>query len=181
MTRTTAARVAGFTFLFYIAVGISSMAGAFRGPMAELARFAQNASAVTLALTLFMVTRVEQSVLAALGMIFRLAEGALGRALDLTGITLSQGMLVDATLFAIGSTFFCWLLLRGRMLPRALAWVGVIASVILVVGLPLQLGGLLGTPLTMLMWMPMLAFEVPGGMWLLVKGVPPSRSKLVNW
>jgi hypothetical protein len=26
----------------------------------------------------------------------------------------------------------------------------------------------------MLMWMPMLAFEVPGGLWLLVKGVPPS-------
>jgi hypothetical protein len=66
------------------------------------------------------------------------------------------------------------LLLRGRMLPSALAWTGVIASVILVVGLPLQLLGLLGAPLTMLMWMPMLAFEVPGGLWLLVKGVPPS-------
>src|SRR6516165_2479030 len=120
MTRTTAARVAGFTFLFYIAVGVSSMAGAFHGPVAELARYAQNASAVVLALALFLVTRVEQSVLAALGMIFRLAEGTFGRALVLTGITLSKGLLVDATLFAIGSTFFCWLLLRGRMLPRAL-------------------------------------------------------------
>jgi hypothetical protein len=107
-------------------------------------------------------------------MIFRLAEGALGSALDLTGATLSQPTLVAATLFAIGSTFFCWLLLRGHMLPRALAWTGVVASVILVVGLPLQVGGLLGAPLTMLMWMPMLAFEVPGGLWLLGKGVPPS-------
>jgi uncharacterized protein DUF4386 len=176
MTRTLAARAAGLTFLVYIVVGISSMAGAFRGnrPAAELATYAQNASAVILALTLFVVTRVEQPVVAALGMIFRLAEGALGPALDLTGITLSQPRLVDATLFAIGSTFFCWLLLRGRMLPRVLAWTGVVASVVLVVGLPLQLGGLLGAPLTMLMWMPMLAFEVPAGLWLLVKGVPPS-------
>jgi hypothetical protein len=177
MTRTTAARVAGFTFLFYIVIGISSMAGAFRGPAAELATYAQNASAVILALTLFVVTRVEQPVLAALGMIFRLAEGALGPSLDLIGITVSQPTLVDATLFAIGSMFFCWLLLRGRMLPRPLAWLGVIASVIVVVGLPLQLGGLLGRPLTMVMWIPMLAFEVPGGLWLLVKGVPPSRSQ----
>jgi len=175
VVRGFAARVAGFTFLFYIVVGISSMAGAFRGPAAELATYAQNASAVILALTLFVVTRVEQPVVAALGMIFRLAEGALGLVLDLTGITLSQPTLVDATLFAIGSTFFCWLLLRGHMLPRALAWTGVVGSVIVVVGLPLQLGGLLGAPLTMLMWVPMLAFEVPGGLWLLVKGVPPSR------
>jgi hypothetical protein len=62
------------------------------------------------------------------------------------------------------------------MLPRALAWIGVFASVILVIGLPLQLGGQLGAPLTMLIWMPMLAFEVPGGLWLLVNGVPPSRA-----
>ena len=172
MTRTTAARIAGFTFLFYIVVGVSSMAGVFRGPAAELATYAQNASAVILALMLFAVTRVEQQVLATLGMIFRLAEGALGPTLALTGITLSQPTMVDATLFAIGSTFFCWLLLRGRMLPRALAWTGLVASVILVVGLPLQLAGLLHAPLTMLMWMPMLAFEVPGGLWLLAKGVP---------
>jgi len=177
MARTTAARVAGFTFLFYIIVGISSMAGAFHGPTAELATYAQNLSAVILALTLFVVTRVEQRIVAALGMIFRLAEAALGPALDLTGLTLSRPTLVAATLFAIGSTFFCSLLLRGRMLPSAIAMTGVIASVILVVGLPLQLGGLLGAPLTVLMWMPMLAFEVPGGLWLMVKGVPPRRSK----
>ena len=93
-------------------------------------------------------------------MIFRLAEGGLGAALYLTGITVSRPTLVAATLFAIGSTFFCRLLLRGRMLPRGLAWTGVIASIVLVVGLPLQLGGLLGPPFTMLIWMPMLAFEV---------------------
>jgi hypothetical protein len=61
------------------------------------------------------------------------------------------------------------------MLPSGLAWTGLIASIVLVVGLPLQLGRLLGPPLTMLIWMPMLAFEVPGGLWLLAKGVPPSH------
>ena len=171
MTRTIAARVSGFTFLFYIVVGISSMAGAFRGPAADAARYAQSASAVILALTLYVVTRVEQPTVAALGMTFRLAEGALGLALHVTGITLSQPALVDATLFAIGSTFFCSLLLRGRMIPRALAWIGVVASVIVDVGLPLQLARLLGAPLTVLMWIPMLAFEVAGGLWLLAKGV----------
>jgi hypothetical protein len=173
MTRTTAARVAGFTFLFYIAVGIGATAGAFRGAPAHAAVYAQNASAVVLALTLFAVTRVEQPAIAALGMIFRLAEGLLGPALAVTGVAVSHPTLVGATLFAVGSTFFCSLLLRGRMLPPAIAWIGVIASVVLVVGLPLQLAGLLHAPLTMLMWMPMLAFEVPGGLWLLAKGVPP--------
>src|SRR3954469_3728092 len=121
MTRTTAARVAGATFLLYIVVGVCSMAGAFHGQAAELATYAQNASAVILALTLFVVTRVEQPDVAALGMTFRPAEGAIDPTLDLPGVTLSRPTLIAATLFAIGSTLFCWLLLRGRMLPRALA------------------------------------------------------------
>lgn len=174
MNRTTAARIAGFTFLFYIAVGISSMAGVFRGgPLQEVAIIAQNASAIVLALTLFIVTRDQGTVIAALGMIFRLAEGLLGAMLAMLGTTLSQPTLVSATLFAIGSTFFCWLLLRGKMMPGVLAWLGFIASVILIIGLPLQLAGVLRGSIAMLMWMPMLAFEVPGGLWLMMKAVPP--------
>lgn len=176
MNRTTAARIAGFTFLFYIAVGIGSMGGLLRGPWAQPAAYAQNAAAIILAVTLFIVTRIEQPVVAALGLIFRLAEGTRRGVFALAAITVSHGALVDATLFAIGSAFFCWLLLRGRMLPLALAWIGVIASIVLIVGLPLQLAGRLGAPWTTLMWMPMLAFEVPGGLWLLIRGVPPDRS-----
>ena len=172
MTRRTAARIAGFTFLFYIVIGVSSMGGVFHGREAQVATYAQNASAIVLAITLFMVTRVEQPLLAALGMIFRIGEGSLRVALDLTGINVSRPSLVGALLFAIGSLFFCWLLLRGRMLPVALAWIGVVASVLLVAGLPLQISGVIGAPLTTLMWLPMLAFEVPAGVWLLAKGVP---------
>jgi hypothetical protein len=172
MARSAAARIAGFAFLFYIAVGIGAMAGAMRGPAAAWATYSQNAAAVVLALTLFVVTRVERPVVAALGAIFRLAEGGLGLVLHLAGVSLAHPTLVAATLFALGSTLFCGLLLRGRMLPGILAWTGVVASLVLVVGLPLQLAGLLRAPLTMAMWMPMLAFEVPGGLWLMVKGVP---------
>lgn len=172
MNRTTAARIAGFTLLFYIVVGLSAMAGVFHGAARELATIAQSGSAVVLALTLYFVTRDEGPGLAVLGAIFRLAEGLLGAIVNMTGITVSRPNLVAALLFAVGSMCFCWLLLRGRMMPRALAWLGVAASAILIIALPLQLAGILRGTITELMWMPMLAFEVPGGVWLMVKGVP---------
>jgi hypothetical protein len=79
---------------------------------------------------------------------------------------------VAATFFAVGSLLFCWLLLRGRMIPISLAWLGVFASVLLVVVLPLQLAGFLRGAVTQLVWIPMAAFEIPLAVWLLVKGVP---------
>src|SRR3982751_4030936 len=167
-----AARIAGFTLLFYIVVGISAMGGVFHGSARELATIAQNASAVVLAVTLYVVTRREGQGVAALGMTFRLGEGLLGTFVSIAGITLAQRNLVAATLFAIGSTFFCWLLLRGRMLPDVLASLGLVASLVLVVGLPLQIAGILRGTIPQVMWLPMLAFEVPAGFWLLIKGVP---------
>lgn len=79
--------------------------------------------------------------------------------------------ILGATFFAVGSTLFSYLLLRGRAVPAALAWIGVGASVLLVAGLPLQLAGSLHGPVTSLMWLPMAAFEVPLGLWLLIKAV----------
>src|SRR2546425_12018777 len=93
------------------------------------------------------------------------------------GAYLLQGnVALTATFFAVGSTLFSYLLLRGRMIPIPLAWLGVVASVLLVVGLPLQLAGFLRGPVTSIMWLPMLAFEVPLALWLLIKGVAtPAR------
>jgi hypothetical protein len=175
MNRQTAARIAGFTLLLYIVVGVSAMAGVFDGVAREAATIAQNACAVVLALAFYLVTRVEDSALAAAGMIFRLAEGLLGAVVAVIGLQLSRPNLVAALLFAIGSTFFCWLLLRGRMIPRAMAWLGVAASAVLVIGLPLQLAGILRGAIAQVMWMPMLAFEVPCGVWLMVNGVTQPR------
>lgn len=49
---------------------------------------------------------------------------------------LMPGTPIGATFFAVGSTIFSYLLLRGRLVPVPLAWLGVLASVLLVVGLP---------------------------------------------
>ena len=224
MTRTTNARLAGFTFLFYIVVGISSMvlfgkATGGEGIAAKLASIAQHApqvrvtavldllasfSALVLGVALYGITRDQDNEVAVLAMACRFVEGVLGaigagtmlelvwlatagagaRAPDVATantigtLLLMPGAPIAATFFAVGSTLFSWLLLRGRMVPVPLAWLGVVASVLLVVGLPLQLTGWLHGPITSFtgMWLPMAVFEVALALWLLIKGVAPVRS-----
>ena len=225
MTRTTNARVAGFTFLSYIALGIAVMvlfgrATNAEGIAAELAGIAQHASDVRLAVvlslltgfaalvlgvSLYSITRDEDPDLAMLALTCRVGEGVLGTipvaTLGLLWLATAQGEAdapdaatahalaafllkvggwktsIGATLFAVGSMLFSWLLLRGRMIPVALAWLGVLASVLLVVGLPLQLVGVLRGSVAQLMWLPMAAFEIPFALWLLIKGVAMSARR----
>ncbi len=221
MTRKTNSRVAGFTFLFYIAVGITSMilsgrATAGDGMAAKLASIAQHAtyvritviltllaalSALVLAVTLFAITRDEDPDLAMLAMMCRVAEGITGvfvtGSLGLLWLATTSGAYAPDTaaahtlaafllrmgtwspaaiLFGVGSTLFSWLLLRGRMIPVAMAWLGVFSSVLLVVILPLQLVGLARAPITTFIWLPALVYELGLAMWLLIKGAaPPAR------
>jgi hypothetical protein len=223
MTRTTNARIAGFTFLFYIAVAFPGMvlldrATSGEGVAAKLASIAQHATdvriavvlvllgsfaALVLAVTLYAITREQDPDIAMLALTCRVGEGVIsgssipetlrllwlaraagpnapdsGAAHALGAYLLSGDMALTATFFAVGSTLFCYLLLRGRMIPIPLAWLGVVASVLLVGALPLQLTGLLRGPITSLMYLPMLAFEVPCGLWLLIKGVStPARTQ----
>jgi hypothetical protein len=85
--------------------------------------------------------------------------------------------------FAVGSTIFCWLLLTGRMIPAALAWLGLLGSLLLVVIVPVQRAGLLAavdflTRTTWLMWLPLFVFEILLGLWLIIKGVAvPARMR----
>jgi hypothetical protein len=216
MTRTTNARIAGFTFLLYIAAGIASVvlfrrATSGEGIAAKLAGIAEHASdvsvlvvlgllqcfsAIVLAVTLYAITRDQDQDLAMLGLTCRVGEGIIGglsipgtlTLLWLATSTGTDGPATDAahalgayllredvaltgTFFAVGSTLFAYLLLRGRMIPIPLAWLGVGASALLVVGLPLRLAGLVHGPMTSLMWLPMLAFEVPLALWFLTRGV----------
>jgi uncharacterized protein DUF4386 len=217
MTHTTNARIAGFTLLFYIVAGITSLVSFSQatgggGITAKLASIAQHVlqvrmtivlglvqavCAIVLAVTLYAITRDQDSDLAMLAMIFRVGEGLLNAfssrdTLELLWLGTSVGPKapdavtlqalgtyllggpdwnMSAILFAMGSTLFSYLLLRGRTIPVPLAWLGVVASVLLVVGLPLQLAGFFKGPLTSYMWIPMAAFEVPLGFWLLIKGV----------
>ncbi|HJU66425.1 MAG TPA: DUF4386 domain-containing protein [Gemmatimonadaceae bacterium] len=221
MTRTTNARIAGITFLLYIAVGLTALtlygrATDGEGVAAKLARIAEHAvemriaillsfmtcfAALTLAVTLYAITRDEDHELAMLGMICRIAEGVLGGAflvssLGLLWLATARGTnapevgaartlatfflrmegwspTISATFFAVGSSLFSWLLLRGRMVPVLLARLGVIASVLLVVLLPMQLAGFPGGMVFLLMWLPMLVFEVVLALWFLTKGVAP--------
>ena len=219
MTRNMNARVAGFTYLFYIGVALPSMvlmnqATSAEGISAKLARIAEHASdvrvaivltllscfsAFVLAVALYGITRDEDHELAMLAMAFRVGEGVVGvigipntlgllwlatasagagapdvvtkNTLGAYSLMPAQDTMLGAPFFAVGSLIFSYLLLRGRMVPIPLAWLGVLASVLLVVALPLQFAGFLKGPLTSLMYMPMLALEVPLGLWLLIKGV----------
>ena len=223
MTQKTNARLAGFTFLFYIAVGLTSMALDSRamnapGTAATLARLVEHAadvratvvltvlmglSALVLGVTLHALTREEDADLALLALACRVGEGVVGLAgipatLGLLRLATSSttasvpgapdpaaanalggyllgvgegGALVSAILFAVGSTLFCYLFLRARTIPAALAWLGVVASALLVVALAAQLAGVLKGPATTYVWMPMLLFEVTFAFWLMVKGV----------
>ncbi len=211
-------RVAGFMFLFYIAIGITQIvlggSSDAEGLAAKLANMVAHAPqvrlnlvlglltcfvALTLAVALYVITRDQDPNLALLALLCRVGESLVGGAyvsmtLGLLALATSTGAdapdsttlntlgaflrasdswstAVSATFFAVGSTFFCWLLLQGRLIPVVLAWVGLLASIVLVVGLPLQLAGLLGSPITGYMWLPMAVFEIPTGLWLLIKGV----------
>jgi hypothetical protein len=219
MTRTTNARVAGFTYLAYIALAFPSMllfdrAAGGDSMTARLARVTEHATAmrvaivltlvtsfaaIVLGVTLYALTRDEDPELAMTALACRVGEGLLNAVFMLTKVeqlwvgtatatqtldaTTSQALgallfsgtrawnlAAGATFFAVGSTLFSWLLLRGRIIPTALAWLGVVASVLLVVGLPLQLAGVLNGTVAQVMWLPMAAFEIPLGFWWLIKG-----------
>ena len=150
------ARVAGFTFLFYIAAGITSMALPNESQVVELLNLLLNFSAIVLGVTLFMITWEQGPGLALLALTCRVLEAVHSE---------------SAIFFAVGSLLFSWLLLRGRMIPVALAWLGVLASVLWVVGLPLQLIGVLPNSVTWFIYIPMAVFEIPFALWLLIKGV----------
>lgn len=218
MTRNTNARIAGITFLLYIAAGVLGMvvdarATSGAGVAEKLASITQHprgmgivfvlglveaSCAFVLAVTLYAITREQDSDLALLALTFRVGEGLVGAAIptslgllwlaNATGIgapdapaKLALGALLfhagawttvtAACFFAAGSTLFSWLLLRGRMIPTTLGRLGVAASALLVVALPVQSAGFLGGPRSSIIWAPMAVFEVVLAVWLLVRGV----------
>lgn len=223
MTRRTNARIAGLTFLLYIAVAFPAMVLSARATGGEsaaapLVSIAQHVTemritillevlsgfcALVLAVTLYGLTRDEDRELAMLGFACRAGEGLAGvfplttlgllwlgtnagpsapdvasaNALAAYLIKVGTWQTISASLlFATGSTVFAYLLLRGRMIPAALAWLGVVGSALLVVILPLQLAGFITGLVTQLVWIPVALFELTLAPWLLIKGVAePTR------
>lgn len=164
MTRATNARLAGLTFLVYIAAGLTSL-GLGRPHVTDVLSVVTSLSALVLGVTLYAITREQDPDLAMLALTCRVVEAIPG----------NEGL--SAAFFAVGSTLFSWLLLRGRMIPVALARFGVLVSVLLVVVLLVQRAGLFAGALnwsssvTWLVWLPMLVFEVALALWLLTRGV----------
>jgi hypothetical protein len=194
LTRNTNARAAGAAFLIYIAAGMAGTAGRWPLPVSVMLAFTECFCAFVLAVTLHALTRGVDRDVASFGLVCRVAEGILGAMWISTAVAIhtappsgeSAGFVavvalsrsarslnvgVGGTCFAAGSLAFCWLLLRGRIIPTALAWIGIVASVQLLVMLPLQLAGVVA-PSMLLLWLPMLAFEVPVALWFLARGVP---------
>jgi hypothetical protein len=171
MTRTTNARIAGVTFLFYIAAGLASLVLAGNAPATAVLGLMTSFSALVLGVTLYAITREQDPDLAMLGLTCRVIEAVPGH---------------GEIFFAVGSAIFSWLLLRGRMIPVGLAWLGVIASVLLVMLLPLQIAGLFGgprawsSPITWAVWLPLLVFELAFAVWLITKGVARPAPKPGN-
>ena len=156
--------------------------------------------AVVLGVTLYALTREQDRDLAMIALCCRLSEGVIGavsgvRTLGILSLatagaaaapsdasatnTLASTMfamggpytLISASCFAVGSTLFSYLFLRARSIPVWLAWLGVLSSILLVVGLALQIADVLPDPLASYMWIPMAVFEVVLALWLILKGV----------
>jgi hypothetical protein len=150
--------------------------------------------AFALAISLHAFTREEDPDIARLGMLCRFGEGLFAfpfislsllwltadgvAATGSSGIALAGWLMklsgwsvtYSAYLFALGSTAFCYLLLRGRMIPTWLAWLGLVGSALLVVDLPLSFIGAVRKPLTDLVWIPIAVFEIVVSVWFLVTG-----------
>jgi hypothetical protein len=160
----------------------------------------QVAYAVGLGVTLYALTRDQDAHLARFAMCCRVGEGLIGAvgAVELlalvsfaTGAAETEGLnpaaanalgtfllrhggaQVAAACFAVGSTLFCYLFLRARSIPATLAWLGVLASALLVIALPIQIVTGLRGPIAMVAWIPMAMFEVWLALWLIFKGVTP--------
>ena len=158
MTITTNARIAGIAYLAYIAAGVGSMAWRGNAGAAAVAGVAMSFCALLLGVTLYAITRDQDRDLAMIAMLCRVLEAVPG-----------QGEIY----FAIGNTIFCWLLLKGGLIPALLAKLGLVASAALSMLVLVQIGGLLGgpmsfrSPVTWLVWLPVLIFELTFAYWLL--------------
>ncbi len=157
----------------------------------------QTVCAVVLAVTLYKLVKAVNPTLALLAMFFRFGEGLLGSLPLLSKLELmrlatthtvgsanASGYLLFGNeilqrpddgfsqfCFVIGGFLFACLFLRGRIIPRWLAWIGVVTIGAQLVVVPLHIATIVPGSLVNLLWMPILLYEIPLGIWLMVKGI----------
>ena len=163
MTLSSNARLAGTAYLLYIATGIGSMAAPaqIRPVLGTVMAFC----ALTLGATLYVITRQVDRELSLLAMLCRVLEAGSGS---------------GEIYFAVGSTIFCWLLLKSRTIPAWLSLLGLLSSGGLVVQLLVQQAAGTSTnwssPMTWVIWFPLLIFELTFAAVLLANRLAPPRS-----
>lgn len=156
----------------------------------------QPVCAVVLAVTLYRLVSTVDATLSLLAMMFRVGEGLLGF-LPLLGklelLTLAAKGAGPATIqpayaaladeilhrpddgfsafcFVVGGFIFACLFLRGRLIPRWLAWIGVVTIGAQLIAVTLNIASLVPGWIVERMWMTILLYEVPLGIWLIIKG-----------
>jgi len=159
------------------------------------------ASDVVIAWAFYELLKAVDGSLALLGAFLRVADGAilavtafsalitlrlLSGAAYLRGIDVSQlqglarlfisargsGFYVGFVFLGLGSTVFAYLLFRSRYVPRLLAGWGIFASAALALGsLAVILSPWFAANASLLYMIPMFFYEVPLGLWFLIKGV----------
>ena len=157
-------------------------------------------ASLALGATLYAVTRRQDENLAMLALVCRVAEAgpyvvqivgalallSLSRSPGATELTLaalaadavSWGVNIGATLFAVSSAVFAYLLLRARAIPMFLSVTGLVASLILAVAVPVETaaGATTAEGMSILLWLPMFVFEIGAGFWLVFKGARIARA-----
>jgi hypothetical protein len=158
-------------------------------------------STLILATMLYIITKRQDENLAILALLCRATEAAL-YAMGITSVFallfLSEGIAtasenelasarvlgelvssvenlstnIGAIFFAVGSTLYSYLFFKARSIPAPLAGLGLVASLMLVVGVPLQTAAGHSTVAgaSAAIWIPMFVFEISTGSWLLIKG-----------
>ena len=170
MTLRANSRLAGVAYLLYFVAGVATMAVRSRPHAVALLDVTTSFCALILGVTLYAITRDQDRDLAMLAMLCRVIEAIPG-----------PGELY----FTVGSTLFAWLLLRGRLIPAALAWLGLVSSAALVVWVLARTAGLFdlgwSSPITWFVWLPTLIFELTFAVWLIARGVSSPRSAAAGW
>jgi hypothetical protein len=163
MTLRSIARLAGTAYLLYIAAGIGSMVAPAQ--IRPVLGTVMVLCAVTLGATLYAITRQVDRDLALLAMLCRVLEA---------------GSASGDIYFAVASTIFCWLLLKGRIIPIWLSLLGLFSSGGLVVQLLVQQAAGASTnwssPMTWVIWFQLLIFELTFAAVLLANRLTPPRS-----
>ena len=157
----------------------------------------QIACAIVLAVTLYRLSKAVDMTLALVAVGFRFGEGLLGftpllgklelmkLATDSNSVcAASPGCLAVSSelfkrpddlfsqfCFVVGGFLFAYLFFAGRLIPRWMAWTGVVTIGRQLICVTLYVATILSGKVVGWLWFPILLYEVPLGIWLIRKGV----------